>query len=133
MIQFVEKDFEVVVTRSVTLEEDTILLVEAQKALEPKYHVTKEAMLALVNAFDKSPNVPITLANVLKTVEDHHEVLGFVEKSANEMEYEKLSAQLGPDQTALVTKLLANHGLYSTNSGEDGFANFTLLVKFAQS
>ena len=128
MIQFVEKDFEGIVTRVVSLEEDTILLVEAQKALEKNYHATKEAMLALVNAFDKSPSVPITLPNVLKTVEDHYEALGFTKKSADEKEYEVLSARLGPQATETITRNLGRYRL--ENTGEEFFQNFNCLAHF---
>lgn len=114
--------------RQITADEGRIFDQTVLELFEQGFVVSLDNVRKLYSAFDSSPNVAITKANIFETTKVYRE--SFAWKTPEETEYQKLSAELGEAGTAQVHKLLSNYGLYS--QGEEGMKNFNLVVSYAK-
>lgn len=87
-----------------------------------------ENFMVLIRAYNQAPQVPITVENVLQFTAKYRDAFQWL--SATELEFNKLSDQLGKTTTDLVIRLLGRHGLVNTPGTEDMFHNFNQVVGF---
>lgn len=117
-------------TRLIT-DVDQAALNQAYAELDKKgFLFSGENFMKLIRAYNSAPQAPITVQNVLDFTTKYHDAFEWL--SATELAYNQLTAQIGPDKTAEVAKLLKSHKL-NAPPDEGGIDNFVALVRHSQS
>lgn len=118
-------------TRPVT-PDDEATLNRAYAELDKKGFVfSGENLMVLLRGYNQAPQVPITVQNILQFTTKYRDAFEWL--GAAEVEYNKLSAEIGPETSQLVIKELGRHGLVNTAGTEDLFTNFSAIVRYYQS
>lgn len=90
-----------------------------------------ENLMIMLRAYNQSPQAPISVKSILEYTKQNRNAFEWL--SAAEIEYNKLSAEIGPETTQLVIKELGRHGLVNTPNSQDMFTNFSSVVRYYQS
>ena len=126
-----EQETELLSMTRVVTPADEAELNRAYAELEKKGFVMNgENFMVLLRAYNQAPQVPISVQNVLQFATKYRDSFQWL--SADEVEFRKLSDQLGTTTTDLVIRLLGRHGLVNTQGSEDMFHNFNQVVGFYQ-
>ena len=112
-------------TRIATPQEIQIFNTTVEELFEQGFAVTKDNFLKLWLAFDSNPHVPITKPNILETVKVYRDRYQW--KSQEEIDYGKLSQQLGEQKTTAIWNYLGGHYLKKT------FSNWLTCARCIQS
>lgn len=111
---------------------DQAALNQAYSQLQAKGFVfSGDNFMTLIRAYNNSPTAPITSQSILGFTAKFRDLFQWL--SAEETEYNRLSAELGPETTDFVIKHLGRHGLVNTAGTEDLWNNFNLVVGVFQS
>lgn len=126
MVTFTEADF-TGFTRRLT-DADIEALGQAEVELEKRgFDIqSKKNALTLLRSFDQAKHIPITAANLIKTVETFKDSFDWL--SSVEIEYQKNVDRLGPDATATIEGFIDKRRF--VRDGEEHLETFNCLANY---